>query len=133
MELTVLINEAPYANDKAWNALRLAQTALASGNQVKVFLMGDAVYLARRNQQPRAGQPNLEKLLAELLEKGVRVCVCTTCVNSRTYEPTGEYSSCFVGSKSGDRLAPHYLIPGVHMCKMTDLLDWTLNTKVVSF
>lgn len=133
MALTVLINEPPYVNDKAWNALRLAQTALAGGNPVNIFLMGDAVYVARKGQQPGPDRPDLEEMLANLVEQGADLRVCTTCINARPYEPTGEYQSCFIGTQSGERLGSHHLISGVRMGQMADLVEWALDTKIVSF
>ena len=133
MKLTVVISERPYLNDNAWNALRLAQTALDAGNQVNVFLLGDAVYIARKDQSPDADQPNLEEIVLGLVAGGSDVRVCGTCINARPYEPSGEYSSCFVGSASGEKLGIQNLISGVRMGTMTDLLEWTLNTKTISF
>jgi len=133
MIITVVISERPYINDNAWNALRLAQTALDAGNQVNLFLLGDAVYIARKDQSPEKNQPNLEEIVSELIADGADVRVCTTCVNARPYEPTGEYSSCFVGSVSGEKLGMQNLVSGARMGTMADLLEWTLNTKTISF
>ena len=133
MELTVVISEKPYINDNAWNALRLAQTALDAGNQVNLFLLGDAVYIARKDQSPDQNQPNLEEIVLGLVAGGADVRVCGTCINARPYEPSGEYSSCFIGSASGEKLGIQNLISGVRMGTMTDLLEWTLSTKTISF
>ena len=133
MELTVVISERPYINDKAWNALRLAQTARAAGNQVNVFLLGDAVYIVRKGQSPGSDQVDLEEIAVGLITGGADVRVCTTCVHARPYEPGEEYSSCFVGSASGEKLSPGHLISGARMGTMADLLEWTLNTKTISF
>lgn len=133
MAITVVISEKPYINDTAWNALRLAQTALVSGKQVNLFLLGDAVYISRKDQIPSENQPNLESLIKELIASGADVRVCTTCVNSRPYEPGDEYSTCFVGGSEGEKLGIQHLITGVSMGTMADLLEWTLNTKTISF
>ena len=48
MDLLLVLNRAPYdGTDVAWNALRLADTALGEGLGVRVFLMNDDVDLAR--------------------------------------------------------------------------------------
>ena len=133
MELTVVISERPYINDNAWNALRLAQTALAAGNQVNVFLLGDAVYIVRKDQSPGPDRANLEEIVLGLVAGGADVRVCTTCIHARPYEPSAEYSSCFVGSASGEKLGTQHLVSGVRMGTMADLLEWTLNTKTISF
>ena len=133
MEITIVISEKPYINDTAWNALRLAQTALASGKRVNLFLLGDAVYISRKDQSPSENRPNLESLVEELIAGGADVRVCTTCVNSRPYEPGDEYSTCFIGGTAGEKLGIQHLITGVRMGTMAELLEWTLNTKTISF
>lgn len=133
LTLTVVITEPPYVNDSSWNALRLAQAAVASGHKVNIFLLGDAVYTARRDQRPDPGRPNLEEMTRDLITSGADVRTCTTCVKARTYEPTGDYQSCFIGSQSGEKLGQQHLIKGVRMGTMADLLEWTLNTKTISF
>ena len=133
MAITVVISEKPYINDTAWNALRLAQTAQVSGNQVNLFLLGDAVYISRKDQSPGENQPNLESLVIELIAGGADVRVCTTCVNSRSYEPSDESSTCFIGGTEGEKLGIQHLINGVNLGTMADLLEWTLNTKTISF
>ena len=40
---TMIVQEPPYGTEKAWNALRLAQSLLAIETHVNVFLLGDAV------------------------------------------------------------------------------------------
>lgn len=130
---TIVINEAPYSGERAWNGLRFAKKALESGLAVNLFLMADAVYGARRNHQPPPQVPNLERLLEEVLEKGARVKVCTTCVEARGFEPTGEFQSCFLGKKEGG-LSLGDLIKGVEMGTMQDLVDWSKDAdQVITF
>ncbi len=52
-----ILNEAPYGSERAYNALRLAGTlAGREGQQVRVFLLADAVGCARAGQKLRAGK-----------------------------------------------------------------------------
>ena len=45
---TIILNHQPYdGSDVTWNALRLAKTLHQSGEKVNIFLMNDAVDLAR--------------------------------------------------------------------------------------
>ena len=48
--LTMILNTAPYGDEKVWNALRLAKALLVGTDKMKVntFLIGDAVTTAKR-------------------------------------------------------------------------------------
>ena len=133
--LLIVLNDLPYKSDKAYNALRLAGTAADNGTQVTVFLMGDSVYTVRKDQRPVEGLPNLEDMVVELVGRGVKFKLCSTCVNARGFEPTeGEVSSCFTGSNAGGGLTAGDLITGSQMSTMVDfviLVD--VSEKVVSF
>lgn len=130
---TIIVNEAPYVGERAWNGLRFAKKALESGLAVNLFLMADAVYVARRNQRPPRETPNLERLLEEILEKGARVKVCTTCIEARSFEPSGELQSCFLGKKE-EGLSLGDLVEGVEMGTMQDLVDWSKEAdQVITF
>lgn len=132
--LLIVLNDMPYKNDKAYNALRAAGVAAKKGAKVVVFLMGDSVYVARGGQEPPADLPNLEKMVVGLIERGVDFQLCTTCVNARGFEPEeGEVSSCFVGSKKSG-LAPTDLIEGAKMSTMVKFIDLVAESdKVISF
>lgn len=56
-----ILNEAPYGSERAYNALRLAG-ALAGreGQQVRLFLLADAVGCARAGQKLPEGYYNVE-------------------------------------------------------------------------
>lgn len=72
-QVTLLINEAPYGNEKAWNALRYAMALLSSGVGVKIFLMADAAGMAKKGQETPTGYYNLEKMLKDVMERGAPV------------------------------------------------------------
>ena len=88
--LTMVLNGAPYRDEKVWNALRLARALVSSAIKIKlsIFLLGDAVSVAKKGQKTPEGYPNLEKMLWELIEQGVEVVACSTCTSARglTYE-----------------------------------------------
>jgi sulfur relay (sulfurtransferase) complex TusBCD TusD component (DsrE family) len=132
--LLVLLNDMPYKNDKAYNALRAAGVAAGRGVKVVVFLMGDSVYLARKDQNPAEGFPNLEEMVDGLIEKGVYFLLCTTCVNARGFEPKeGEVSSCFVGGKEGGLTLGDF-IKGTQLSTMKTFIDLVAESnKVISF
>jgi len=60
----VILNDAPYGTERSYNGMRLAN-ALAKGDadDVRVFLIGDAVSCAKRNQQTPNGYYNIERML----------------------------------------------------------------------
>ena len=77
-----ILNDAPYGNERAYNALRLA-AALAGqeGQQVRLFLMADAVACAKGGQKVPAGYYNVELMLGKVLRKGA-VALCGTCMDA---------------------------------------------------
>ncbi len=85
VKLLIIANDAPYGGEKTWNALRLAGASSTAeiGMQVRVFLMGDAVGAAKKGQVTPEGYYNLEKMVADLVAKGVEVKLCGTCLKSR--------------------------------------------------
>lgn len=133
--LLIILNEMPYKNDRAFNALRLAGSAAEQGTAVTMFLMGDAVYLARKGQKPQPGMADLEEMTTKLLQTGVKVKLCTTCVKARGYAPTDEdVAACFVGSSSGEGIGLGDLIPGAELSTMPELTSLIASSeKVVSF
>lgn len=83
--ITMILQSAPYGDEKAWNALRLAKAVVTGTEKMKVniFLLGDAVTTAKRGQKPPEGYYNLEKMLKELINQGVKAIACRTCVDAR--------------------------------------------------
>jgi len=83
--LTIILNCAPYGDERVWNALRLAltSTSAAIDMKVNVFLLGDAVNAARKGQKTPQGYYNLEAMIEDLIKHGATVAACGTCLNSR--------------------------------------------------
>lgn len=51
-----IINDAPYGDERPYNALRLAHALAHEPEQeIRVFLMGDAVFIAKRGEKPPLG------------------------------------------------------------------------------
>ncbi len=64
-----------------WNALRLATTLHKKGEVVKIFLMNDAVDLARdTTKKPDFYEFDLVLMLKKLYLDGVELKVCGTCM-----------------------------------------------------
>lgn len=105
----------PYGNEKTWNAFRLASTARSEGVDVRLFLMGDSVASAKTGQKTPDGFYNMEKMLAAMLNKGVEVKTCGTCINARGLDISE-------------------LLEGVGRGSMKILVEWIRDSdRVISF
>lgn len=71
--LTIVIQDAPYGTEKAYNALRYASALLANQLHLNIFLLGDGVAIAKRNQKTPTGYYNTADMLGQLIAKGVKV------------------------------------------------------------
>ena len=72
-KLTIILNDAPYGTEKAYNALRYASALIATGVSVNLFLLADAVVGAKSGQMTPTGYYNVADMLADLIAKGVKV------------------------------------------------------------
>ena len=81
--VTIVLQDAPYGNEKVWNALRLTQALVTVGSKVRIFLYGDSVTAARNGQNPPRGYYNIGEMIEGLIDKGVEVRACLTCTNAR--------------------------------------------------
>lgn len=110
-----IVNDAPYGSERPYNALRLAGTLAArDGQQVRVFLLADAVACARAGQKVPEGYYNLELMLGKVLRRG-EVGLCGTCMDARGMtEPE--------------------MIEGACRSTLAELTDWTAEAdKVLVF
>ncbi|MEW6404316.1 MAG: DsrE family protein [Chloroflexota bacterium] len=80
--LTIFLTTTPYAFENTYTALQLARVALDKGYAVNLFASADGVYNFTQGQQPK-GLPDAGKEFAELIERGLRVGLCGTCLNFR--------------------------------------------------
>ncbi len=80
MRLGIIIN----TNDaeKAWNALRLGNTALEAGHQVSVFLMGSGVEIENIKDETY----DVGGTLSAFLSNSGRLLACGTCLEARQQE-----------------------------------------------
>jgi uncharacterized protein involved in oxidation of intracellular sulfur len=110
-----IVNDAPYGNERAYNALRLAGTLAArEGQSVRLFLMADAVGCAKSGQKVPDGYYNVQLMLGKVLRKG-EVGLCGTCMDARG-------------------LRDVELIEGARRGTMAQLAEWTAEAdKVLVF
>ncbi len=79
--ITIILNHEPYdGSDITWNALRLASTLHKNGEKVNIFLMNDAVDIARdKTTKPESYDHDLVLMLKKLHSGGVALQACATC------------------------------------------------------
>ena len=116
MKTLLILNEPAYGSERSYNGLRLALAlSKANGQDVRVFLMGDAVTCAKTPQKTPEGYYNLERMLKGLEPKGVSVGCCGTCLDAR-------------GMTDDPLAAP------ARRSTLAELADWTIwADKVVTF
>ncbi|MEO9477578.1 MAG: DsrE family protein [Cyclobacteriaceae bacterium] len=117
MNILIIINDAPYGTEKAYNALRLANQLLKDhpDTEVNIFLLADAVTCAQANQKTPDGYYNIGRMIKLFLSKKGHVKTCGTCMDARgmTDLPLQE---------------------GVLRSNMTEFTQWTMDAnKVITF
>jgi len=69
--MLLIINNAPYGDERPYNALRLALNLVKrAGVKVRVFLTADGVLCARNGQKTTTGYYNIETMLKALARRG---------------------------------------------------------------
>ena len=116
MKTLFILNDPPYGTERSYNGLRLAGTlAKREGEEVRVFLIGDAAASAKRGQKVPQGYYNAEVMLGTVTRRGGIVGVCGTCMDARG-------------------ITAEELASGTHRSTMEELADWTLwADRVVTF
>jgi uncharacterized protein involved in oxidation of intracellular sulfur len=117
MKILLVINDAPYGNEKAYNALRLAMTLQKEhiGIEVRIFLMADAVFCGLSNTNTPNGYYNIERMLKSIISQGGLVKACGTCGQARGTQDL-------------------ILIDGVEKSNMKEYTQWVIECeKVINF
>ena len=68
-----------------WNALRLANLALKKGDEVKIFLLGEAVEYDKGNNEKFNVKQQIETFL---LSEKAKIIACGTCMKLRQQQST---------------------------------------------
>jgi uncharacterized protein involved in oxidation of intracellular sulfur len=103
----VILNDPPYGTERSYNGLRLAGSlARRSGEQVRVFLIGDAAACSKAGQKVPQGYYNLELMLRSVARRGGEIGVCGTCIDARGIGDTE-------------------LAEGCRRSSLEELADWT--------
>lgn len=80
---TFILNDAPYGSERSYNGLRLAVSLCKKGEDVQVFLMGDAAACGKAGQTTPNGYYNLGRMAQSLLKRGGKIYACGTCCEAR--------------------------------------------------
>lgn len=116
--ILIIINDAPYGSEKAYNALRMAMTLQKDHSDavaVKIFLLADAVFCGLVHQTTPSGYYNIERMLKSIIGKGGEVKSCGGCSEARGI----------------DKLE---CIEGVQQSNMKEFAAWTVECdKVITF
>jgi uncharacterized protein involved in oxidation of intracellular sulfur len=66
-----IINNGPYGDERPYNALRLAMNLVKRPEaNVRVFMTGDGVQCAVKDQKTPNGYYNIERMMASLTRRG---------------------------------------------------------------
>lgn len=117
MKVLIIINDAPYGTEKAYNALRLALTLHKehANAEIQIFLMADAVSCALPNQKTPDGYYNIERMFKGVINKGAQIKACGTCADARGLRELN-------------------LITGIELSTMSQLAQWVIEAdKVLTF
>jgi uncharacterized protein involved in oxidation of intracellular sulfur len=116
-KILIIINDAPYGTEKAYNALRLANQIGKDhvNTEVWIFLMADAASCAVANQTTPNGYYNIERMIKFAIAKGAKVKICGSCAEAR-------------GLKNVQ------LIEQTEISTMAELTQWVIDSeKVLTF
>lgn len=116
MKNLFILNDAPYGSERVYNGARLAGALASSeGEDVKVFLIGDAATCAKSGQKVPDGFYNVQVMLGRLVRNKASIGVCGTCMDARG-------------------IAETELIEGAHKSTLAELTTWTRwADKVIVF
>ena len=112
MTTLFILNQAPYGDERTYNALRLAGAiASRAGQHVRLFLLADAVTCAKSGQKVPEGFYNLQLMLGKVMRQG-EVALCGTCMDARG-------------------VSESELIEGATRSTLAQLADWTIEAEKV--
>ena len=116
MKTLFILNDAPYGTERSYNGLRLAGSlAKHEGEQVKVFLIGDAASCSKQNQKLPQGYYNIEVMLKGVARHNGKIGVCGTCMDARG-------------------ITAEELVEGAKRSTLDELTTWTIwADKIITF
>lgn len=111
-----ILNDGPYGTERSFNALRVANSLSArDGEEVRVFLMGDAAACGKAGQKVPDGYYNVQSMLSKVARTKGAIGACGTCLDARGIGATD-------------------LAEGVQRSTLAELTSWTQwAEKVIVF
>ena len=108
MKTLFILNDPPYGTERSYNGFRLARALTKhEGNEIHLFLLGDAALCAKAGQKVPQGYYNIEFFAQSILRSGAEIGACGVCLEAR-------------GIKDEE------LIPGVQHSTLEHLAEWTM-------
>ena len=84
MKTLFILNDGPYGSERSYNGLRLAGSlSKVEGEELKLFLIGDAAGCAKAGQKVPEGFYNIQLMLGRVVRNRGQVGVCGTCMDAR--------------------------------------------------
>ena len=116
MKFLFIVNDAPCGTERSYNGLRLAGALGKSpDNEIRVFLIGDAVTCAKAGQKVPQGSYNIELMVNRVIRSKGQVGLCGSCMDARA-------------------IAAAEIVEGTHRSSMEECAHWTQwSDKVVVF
>ncbi|HEY4644722.1 MAG TPA: DsrE family protein [Steroidobacteraceae bacterium] len=113
MQALFILNDPPYGTERSYNALRLAGSlSKQTGENVRVFLIGEGAACAHGHQKVPQGHYNIEIMLKTVVKHGGEVGVCSSCMDAR-------------GISDAD------LVEGAKRSSMDELTEWSRDADKV--
>lgn len=107
MKYLFILNDPPYGTERSYNGFRLARAlGKRDGNEIRVFLLGDAALCAKAGQKVPQGYYNIEFFVQSILKHGGEIGVCGVCMEARALQDAE-------------------LIPGAQHSTLEHLAEWT--------
>jgi uncharacterized protein involved in oxidation of intracellular sulfur len=117
MKVMIVLNDAPYGSEKAYNALRLARALQKQqpDMELRIFLLENGAFCALPDQAPPQGFYNAGEMLQRIIAGGAAVEACATCAEAR-----------------GLKNIP--LIEGVKVTSIRRMAEWTADSdRIITF
>ncbi len=113
-KVLIIINDAPYGTEKAYNGLRIANQLNKEHEnvEVRIFLLADGANCAMANQITPNGFYNIERMIKISVNKGAKVKICGSCAEAR-------------GLKSVT------IIEGTEISTLAELTNWIVDSDTV--
>ncbi|HEU0187166.1 MAG TPA: DsrE family protein [Gallionellaceae bacterium] len=84
MKTLFILNDPPYGTERSYNGFRLARAlSKHQGNEIRVFLLGDAAMCGKAGQKVPEGYYNIEFFAQSILRSGAEIGACGACLEAR--------------------------------------------------